>query len=60
MFTMNGAYASFEESIKGRITEGKLADLTVLSADPRTVEPQALNTLRADITMIDGRIVHEA
>jgi predicted amidohydrolase YtcJ len=60
MFTMNGAYASFEESIKGSITEGKLADLTVLSADPRTVEPQALNTLRADITMIDGRIVHEA
>ena len=60
MFTINGAYASFEESIKGSITEGKLADLTVLIADPRTVEPEQLNTLRAELTMIDGRIVHEA
>ncbi len=59
MFTINGAYASFEESIKGSITEGKLADLTVLSADPRSVEPESLNALRADLTMIDGRIVHE-
>ncbi|MCA9858870.1 MAG: amidohydrolase [Thermomicrobiales bacterium] len=59
MFTINGAYASFEESIKGSITEGKLADLTVLSADPRSVEPAQLNTLQADLTMIDGRIVFE-
>ena len=59
MFTMNGAYASFEESNKGSITEGKLADLTVLSADPRTVEPEQLNTLQAELTMIDGRVVFE-
>ncbi len=59
MFTINGAYGSFEESIKGSISEGKLADLTVLSADPRTVEPDALNTLRADLTMIDGRVVFQ-
>ena len=59
MFTLNGAYASFEESIKGSITEGKLADLTVLSADPRTVEPEQLDTLKADLTMIDGRVVFE-
>lgn len=59
MFTINGAYASFEESIKGSITEGKLADLTVLSADPRTAEPVALSTLHAELTMIDGRIVYE-
>jgi hypothetical protein len=60
MFTINGAYASFEESIKGSITEGKFADLTVLSQDPRAVEPEALNTLRAELTMVDGRIVYEA
>jgi predicted amidohydrolase YtcJ len=59
MFTTNGAYASFEESIKGSITEGKLADLTVLSADPRTVEPEQLDTLQAELTMIDGRVVFE-
>jgi predicted amidohydrolase YtcJ len=59
MFTINGAYASFEESIKGSITEGKLADLTVLSADPRSVEPEQLHTLQADLTMIDGKVVFE-
>ncbi len=59
MFTINGAYASFEESIKGSITEGKLADLTVLNTDPRTVEPEQLNTLQADLTMIDGKVVFE-
>lgn len=59
MFTIHGAYASFEESIKGSITEGKLADLTVLSSDPRAVEPEALDTLRAELTMIDGKVVFE-
>ncbi len=59
MFTLHGAYASFEESSKGSIIEGKLADLTVLSADPRTVAPEELHTLRADLTMIDGRVVFE-
>ncbi len=59
MFTINGAYGSFEEKIKGSVTEGKLADLTVLSEDPRSVDPEMLNTLQADLTMIDGKIVFE-
>lgn len=60
MFTINGAFASFEESIKGSITEGKLADLVVLDRDPHDVEPEELHTLRAELTMIDGRVVYEA
>ena len=60
MFTINGAYASFEERIKGSITPGKLADLTVLDRDPRTVQPEELNTLRAEMTVIDGRVVLRA
>ena len=60
MFTLNGAYASFEEKIKGSIAPGKLADLVVLDRDPRTVEPEELHTLRAEMTIIDGHIVHEA
>ena len=59
MFTLNGAYASFEERTKGSITPGKLADLTVLDRDPRSVAPEELHTLRAEITVVDGCIVHE-
>ncbi len=60
MFTLNGAYASFEEPIKGSITAGKLADLTVLDRDPRTVVPSELHTLRAEMTVIGGDVVYEA
>lgn len=33
MYTINAAYAAFEEDIKGSLTQGKLADITVLSKD---------------------------
>ena len=59
MFTINGAYASFEEEIKGSIGEGKLADLVVLDRDPRTVPPEDLHTISADLTVIDGRVAFE-
>jgi predicted amidohydrolase YtcJ len=60
MFTLNGAYASFEERTKGSITPGKLADLVVLDRDPRAVTPEQLHTLRAELTVLDGQIAHEA
>jgi predicted amidohydrolase YtcJ len=59
MFTLNGAYASFEEDLKGSITEGTLADLVVLDRDPRGVPPEDLHTLRAELTVLDGEIVFE-
>ena len=59
MFTLNGAYASFEERIKGSITPGKLADLVVLDRDPRSVAPEELHTLRAEMTVLDGKVVFE-
>jgi predicted amidohydrolase YtcJ len=59
MFTLNGAYASFEEHKKGSITEGKLADLVVLDRDPSRVPPEDVHTLRAEMTVIDGRVVYE-
>jgi predicted amidohydrolase YtcJ len=60
MFTLHGAFASFEERSKGTITPGKLADLVVLSGDPRTVPAEDLPSLSIDMTVVDGRLAHEA
>ncbi len=60
MFTINGAYASFEEEDKGTIAPGKLADFVVLSGDPREIAPEDLPSLTVDMTVIDGRVVYEA
>ena len=43
--TINGAYASFEEEIKGSLTPGKLADFVLLDADPVRQEPEALQEI---------------
>ena len=58
IFTINGAYSAFEEHRKGTITEGKLADLAVLSADPFAVEPEALKDISVDHTILGGKIVY--
>jgi predicted amidohydrolase YtcJ len=60
MFTLHGAFASFEEGEKGSITPGKLADLVVLSGDPRAVPAEELPSLSVDMTVVDGRVVCEA
>ncbi len=57
MLTLNAAYAAFEENDKGTIEPGKLADLTVLSADiMKIAEPEILKT-RSIMTVIGGEIV---
>jgi predicted amidohydrolase YtcJ len=60
MLTIWPAYAAFEEKIKGSIEVGKLADLTVLSADIMKIsEPEILKT-RCLMTVINGEIVYSA
>ena len=59
MMTINSAYLTGEEKVKGSLEPGKLADLAVLSADLREVEPEELRDIRVDLTMIDGKIVYE-
>ena len=59
MFTINGAYASFEEHMKGSITIGQLADLIVLSGDPRAIPGEDLPSLSVDMTVIDGYVAYE-
>ncbi|HTQ53019.1 MAG TPA: amidohydrolase [Bryobacteraceae bacterium] len=58
--TINGAYASFEEKIKGSITPGKLADLVVLGRDPMRVDPMTLIQIPIERTMVGGRWVYES
>ena len=59
MHTLNGAYASFEDGIKGSIEPGKLADLVVLPADIRSVPVRELRDLPIAMTVVGGRVVHE-
>lgn len=54
--TINGAYASFEDQIKGSLEVGKLADIIVLSDNILTYPKERINELKVDITMIDGNI----
>ena len=56
-WTLGGAYASFEESRKGSITVGKLADFVVLSADPTTAKPETIRNIAVEATFIGGQKV---
>jgi hypothetical protein len=58
--TLHGAYASFEEHLKGSIERGKLADLVVLGRDPLLENPGSLVTIPVERTMVGGRWVFEA
>jgi predicted amidohydrolase YtcJ len=58
--TRNGAYASFEENVKGTLEPGKLADLVVLGRDPFAEDPATLRTIPVERTMVGGRWVHGA
>ncbi|MEM2708021.1 MAG: amidohydrolase [Candidatus Methanomethylicia archaeon] len=56
LFTMNAAYAGFEEKIKGSIEPGKLADVIVLSENPLTTSPERIKDIKVCMTIIDGDI----
>lgn len=58
--TINGAYASYEEDIKGSLEIGKLADLVVLEKDPTKVDPTTIIDIKIERTMVDGNWVYES
>ncbi|HLT19995.1 MAG TPA: amidohydrolase family protein, partial [Thermomicrobiales bacterium] len=60
MFTVAGAYATFEEHEKGALKPGMLADFAVLDEDPRQVEPERLAEISVSATIIGGETVYEA
>jgi hypothetical protein len=57
--TYNGAWASGEESIKGSITAGKLADYVVLADDPHTVDVEKIKDIQIVRTVVGGRTSYQ-
>lgn len=60
MFTIWPAYAAFEEKLRGSIEVGKLADLTILSADIMKIHEMEILNTHCVMTVIGGEIVYEA
>lgn len=59
MFTIDAAWMSFDETRKGSIEVGKLADLAILTGDFISCPEAELKNLRAQVTIVGGKIVHE-
>ena len=59
-YTLASAYASFDESDKGSIAAGKLADLAVLDRDITTTDPTAINKTKVLATMVGGSFEYGA
>jgi predicted amidohydrolase YtcJ len=59
-YTLNNAYAAFEEDIKGSLSLGKLADITVLTKDITTVPDEEILTAKVAYTIVGGKIVYKA
>ena len=58
-YTIHNAYAAFEEDVKGSITPGKLADITVLSRDIMTVPAEEILETEVDLTILGGEVRYE-
>jgi predicted amidohydrolase YtcJ len=60
IYTLHGAYASFEEKSKGTITPGKLADFVVLDSDPHRTDPDKIEEIKVVRTVIGGQTAYSA
>jgi predicted amidohydrolase YtcJ len=58
-FTLDGAFAAFEEEMAGSLEASKRADVVVLSRDILTIPDREILEARVDLTVLGGRVVHE-
>ncbi|MDM8002452.1 MAG: amidohydrolase family protein, partial [Bacteroidota bacterium] len=58
-YTINGAYASFEEDIKGTLEPGKLADFVVLDRDITAIDPAEIWDMKVQQTWVGGKKVFD-
>jgi predicted amidohydrolase YtcJ len=58
-YTINGAYTTFEEKIKGSLEAGKLADLVILAEDPTKIAPESIKDVQVVATMVGGEFLYE-
>jgi predicted amidohydrolase YtcJ len=59
-YTYNAAYAESEETIKGTLDPGKLADITVLARNLFEIEPIEIENVTVDLTILNGEIVYSS
>ncbi len=57
-YTLNGAYASFEEDIKGSVEVGKLADIAVIDRDLTKTKPEDIRDVKVYMTLVNGKILY--
>ncbi|MBU4254744.1 MAG: amidohydrolase [Acidobacteria bacterium] len=58
-YTINAAYASFEENLKGSLKVGKLADITILDKDIMTIDEDDIPTTKVLTTIVGGKVEYQ-
>jgi predicted amidohydrolase YtcJ len=59
-YTVNGAYAAFEEGSRGSLKPGKYADITVLSKDILKIPEDEIPTARVAYTIVGGKVLYKS
>jgi hypothetical protein len=59
-YTIDAAWAAFEEDLKGSLTPGKLADIVVLSSDLLACPEEEILSTRVEYTLVGGKVVYAA
>jgi predicted amidohydrolase YtcJ len=58
-YTVGSAYAEFQESVKGSLAVGKLADVVIIDRDLFKIKPEEIEQAKVVLTIVNGRVVYE-